>query len=77
MATINFSIPADVRDAFNKEFSGRNKSAIIADLMRGAVEEKQREHESRLAVKRILKRRRTKAEVSRRKILAAREELRQ
>lgn len=37
MATVNFSVPDDVKEAFNREFEGQNKSAIIADLMRKAV----------------------------------------
>ncbi len=39
MSTVNFSVPEDVKDAFNRTFQGQNKSAIIADLMRTAVEE--------------------------------------
>ena len=38
MATVNFSVPEDVKNAFNETFRNRNKSAIIADLMREAVE---------------------------------------
>ena len=37
MATVNFSVPDDVKVAFDKAFVGQNKSAIIADLMRGAA----------------------------------------
>ena len=33
MATMNFSIPDDIREAFNREFSAQNKSALIARLM--------------------------------------------
>ncbi len=40
MATMNFSIPDDIKEAFNKAFEGENKSAVIAGLMRRAVEEK-------------------------------------
>ena len=32
MATVNFSVPYEVREAFNETFRGRNKSAIIAEL---------------------------------------------
>lgn len=39
MATVNFSVPDDVKEAFDKHFRGQNKSAIIADLMRSAVAE--------------------------------------
>ncbi|MCD6673159.1 MAG: hypothetical protein LT106_09895 [Burkholderiaceae bacterium] len=57
MATVNFSVPDDVRDAFNAEFEGQNKSAIIASLMREAVERAERKRRSRRAIDRILKRR--------------------
>ena len=42
MGTMNFSIPDDVKDAFNKTFADENKSAIVADLMRRAVEARAR-----------------------------------
>lgn len=37
MATVNFSVPEDVKAAFDRTFKGQNKSAVIADLMRQAV----------------------------------------
>jgi hypothetical protein len=37
MATVNFSVPDDVKETFDKTFGDQNKSAIIADLMRRAV----------------------------------------
>jgi hypothetical protein len=40
MATMNFSIPDDVKEAFNKAFEGENKSAVISGLMRRAIEER-------------------------------------
>lgn len=43
MATVNFSIPDPVKKAFNKVFAGENKSAILARLMRQAVEERRRQ----------------------------------
>lgn len=39
MAIVNFSVPDDVKEEFNRTFAGKNKSAIIAELMRKAVEE--------------------------------------
>ena len=39
MATVNFSVPDAVKDAFDEAFSGQNKSAVIAKLMTRAVEE--------------------------------------
>jgi metal-responsive CopG/Arc/MetJ family transcriptional regulator len=37
MATVNFSVPDDVKAEFDKTFGGQNKSAVIADLMRKAI----------------------------------------
>jgi len=42
MATVNFSVPDDLKEAFNKAFKGENKSAVVAGLMRRAIEEKKR-----------------------------------
>lgn len=42
MATVNYSVPDEVKDAFNDTFAGRNKSAIVADLLREAVEREKR-----------------------------------
>jgi metal-responsive CopG/Arc/MetJ family transcriptional regulator len=39
VATVNFSVPDDVKAEFDKAFGGQNKSAVIADLMRKAVAE--------------------------------------
>ena len=30
MATVNFSVPDEVKVAFDKAFSGQNKSAVVA-----------------------------------------------
>jgi hypothetical protein len=40
MATVNFSVPDDVKMEFDKAFGEQNKSSIIADLMRRAVRER-------------------------------------
>lgn len=55
MGTVNFSVPDDVKDAFNETFAGQNKSAIIADLMREAVERNRRRQRSRAAIDRLLR----------------------
>jgi metal-responsive CopG/Arc/MetJ family transcriptional regulator len=57
MATMNFSVPDDVKDAFNQVFEGQNKSAIIADLMRRAVEEAERRRSRAAAIARLARRR--------------------
>lgn len=41
MATVNFSVPDEVKEAFDKAFGDHNKSAVIAELMRRAVREQQ------------------------------------
>ena len=64
MGTVNFSVPDDVKKAFNETFKNRNKSAIIADLMREAVAREHDNGESRRAIRRILRRRRTAPVVS-------------
>jgi predicted secreted protein len=37
MATVNFSVPDDVKAEFDRVFGGQNKSAVIAELMRQAI----------------------------------------
>jgi len=39
MATVNFSVPDDVKAEFDRTFKGQNKSGVIAELMRRAVDE--------------------------------------
>jgi hypothetical protein len=57
MATVNFSVPDDVRDLFNATFAHTNKSAVIAELMREAVERAARQRARQHAIESILKRR--------------------
>jgi hypothetical protein len=54
MPTVNFSVPEDVKQAFNTTFAGQNKSAVIADLMREAVARAQRKQVHERAVERIM-----------------------
>jgi hypothetical protein len=39
MATVNFSVPDEVKAEFDHVFGDQNKSAVIAELMRRAVRE--------------------------------------
>ena len=41
MATVNFSVPDEVKAEFDKAFGDQNKSSIIAQLMRRAVREQE------------------------------------
>lgn len=51
MATVNFSVPDEVKAEFDKEFGDQNKSALIAELMRRAV----RDHKLQTRRERILR----------------------
>jgi hypothetical protein len=76
MATINFSIPDDVKEAFNKAFDGENKSAVVANLLRKAVEEKERKRRSANLVERMRQIRADSNPMTDDEIRRAREELR-
>ena len=73
MATVNFSVPDDVKESFNVTFSGQNKSAIIAELMREAVDRAQRKQRSHDAITRILARRQKAPPLTEEEIRIARE----
>lgn len=74
MATVNFSVPDEVRDAFNEAFAGENKSAVIARLMRQAVEERRRQERRRAAIEGLLGLREEMPELSDEELRAARTE---
>lgn len=40
MATINFSVPDELKREFLETFAGENKSALLTGLMQQAIEEK-------------------------------------
>ena len=74
MATVNFSVPEEVKRAFNETFKDQNKSAIIADLMREAVERTQHQQRQTEAIDRILERRKHAPPITEEEFCAAREE---
>lgn len=76
MATVNFSVPEDVRQEFNHLFENENKSAILTRLMQQAIEEKKQQQRRQLAIDKILQLRATQAPASAADIQQAREELR-
>ena len=51
MATVNFSVPDEVKMEFDRAFGDQNKSSIIADLMRRAV----REHKLQIRRERLFR----------------------
>ena len=73
MATVNFSVPDEVKEEFDRTFSGQNKSAIIADLMRKAVEEAKRQKRREEAFRQLTERRAHRKLVTDKEIRAARE----
>jgi hypothetical protein len=72
MATVNFSVPEDIKEAFQEAFANENKSAVIARLMQQAVDEKRREQRRAAAVDALLDLRRKQRPVSNAEIVRAR-----
>lgn len=73
MATINFSVPEHVKQAFNDTFRGENKSAILTRLLEQAIEERRRQQRRAAAVEQLLMRRGQQAPLSEEEIRAARD----
>jgi len=57
MATMNFSVPEDVKQAFNAVFQGQNKSAVLTQLLREAIARAEQQQQREAAARRILRRR--------------------
>jgi hypothetical protein len=74
MATVNFSVPDEVKEKFNRVFKGRNKSQIIAELMVRAVEEEAILKKRAKAIESILSRRGRRPPISITAFRKAREE---
>ena len=64
MATVNFSVPEEIKTRFNETFEGLNKSAIVAELMLEAIARAGRRQRSHEAASRLLQRRKTAPVVS-------------
>ena len=54
MATVNFSVPEDVKREFNELFANDNKSAVLTGLLRQAIEERRRQQRRVRAVEALL-----------------------
>lgn len=76
MATMNFSIPEDVKREFQETFARDNKSAILTDLVREAIERRRRHQRRQWAVDRILELRRDSTPTTDAQIARMREEAR-
>ncbi len=77
MATMNFSIPDEVKDKFNAVFDGKNKSAVVTRLMVRAIEEEERSRRSLGFVERLRRIRARARAVTETEVSRAREELRE
>lgn len=54
MGTMTFSVPDDVKQAFDAAFEGQNKSAVITELMREAIARMAAQSRRRQAYERIV-----------------------
>lgn len=54
---MNFSIPDSVKELFNSAFAGKNRSAVVTELMRKAAEHEMRLRRRREAVADVLQER--------------------
>jgi metal-responsive CopG/Arc/MetJ family transcriptional regulator len=54
MATVNFSVPEEIKQAFQETFAKENRSAIIARLMQDAVEDRKRQERRAAAIDALL-----------------------
>jgi len=77
MATVNYSVPEDIKAAFNEAFANQNKSAIIAGLMREAVADQERVQSRACAIDRLMELRSRTSSVTANQIRAVREEIRE
>jgi hypothetical protein len=76
MSTMNFSVPEDVKERFNRVFAGRNKSAVVTRLLEEAIAQAERQQASDAAIERILARRRAAPPTSAEEVRRIRDELR-
>jgi metal-responsive CopG/Arc/MetJ family transcriptional regulator len=74
ISTVNFSVPEEIKQAFNEAFASENKSAIIARLMQQAVEERRRLRQRASAIDALLAQRRTQRPASEAEVTQARDE---
>ena len=72
MTTVNFSVPPDVKEAFDKEFARQNKSAVLTELMRQAVDDRRRCRRRAKAVEKLLVLREKTRQVTDKDVRAAR-----
>jgi hypothetical protein len=55
MASVKFSVPEDVKRAFNKAFASEDRSGVLTRLMRQAIEERERQRRRAVAIDALLR----------------------
>ena len=71
-ATVNYSVPENIKDEFNKTFAHENKSHIIAGLMSQAIEERKLQAQRKKAIHKLLAIRKELPKQSSKKLLEIR-----
>jgi hypothetical protein len=74
ISTVNFSVPEEIKQAFNEAFAGENKSAVIARLMQQAVEDRKRQRQRAAAIDSLLALRRDQRPASDVEVMESRHE---
>ncbi|MEE9354897.1 MAG: hypothetical protein V3U75_04835 [Methylococcaceae bacterium] len=77
MATVNFSIPEEVKTEFNELFSSENKSALLTEFIKKAIEERKAEQQRLKAMQAIFDIRSTQKPVTNTAIQSAKKEYRE
>jgi hypothetical protein len=72
MATVNFSVPEEVKKEFLETFADENRSAIVADLMRQAIAKRRLAQQRAAAVEALLDLRRRMPAASDHQVAVAR-----
>ena len=72
MATVNFSVPEEVKKAFNDAFADQNRSAVLTRLMRQAVAELRQAQRRATAIDAMLRLRRRQRPVTDRELRRSR-----
>ena len=73
MATVNFSIPEDVRDRFNRAVEGRNKSQSVVELLLRAIAEEAINNQRIKAIDALLPRRAQRPVIALKEVRKARQ----
>ncbi len=77
MASLNFSVPDEVSEAFNQAFKNMDRDEVVANLMRKAVDEMQQQTRRQEAFQLLTERRASRPRLSDDEIRKARTEARE